>query len=393
MPSSSISSSERRLTPTYAPTTGRAVAAPAARARTRRGVAALLARVALLLGVAALPVGFNAWIDPARLVAPRSAEREIARVLASGQAVTDFANYDDRAIEKHLAPLRRGRPEVLALGSSRMQVIRRSGSPGVRGSESRTPVAFVNGAMQGAVLDDVLGVYGLYDTPERRPRRVLLGVDPWTESVSGEGWRSLAEERAMVMRRAGIPVSPTRERLALWARSVRTLATPEYFRLSLYSFRRYGTRGIQWRATDEAQNVEKTKLPDGSVVWSMVSEDAAARSARFTSSELAHDTRFHDLARRAPGRRGALERFVRYLGSEGVAVTIVLVPFPAEVYDASRRMSGDSLAAVERGVRAMAARAGAQIVGSYDPRVVGVTTRDFFDEDHLRPEPLARLIR
>ena len=360
---------------------------PASRETMRRRAGTLVARGALLIAIAALPVAFSAWIDPARLVAARSAEREIARVLAAGTNVTDFANYDDRAIEKHLAPLRRGRPAVLVLGSSRMQVLR--GCPGaqVRGC------GFVNGAMQGAVLNDMLGVYGLYDTAERRPRHVVLGVDPWTESAVGEGWRSLADERAMVMRRAGIPASARRESFALYARSVRTLATPEYFRLALYSFRRYGAAGIAWRPTDQAQNAEKTKLPDGSVVWSDLPADNAERAAaRFAATELTHDGRFHDLARRAPGRTGALERFVRYLGSEGVSVTVVLVPFPFAVYDASRRMSGDSLAMVEREVRAMAARTGVRVSGSYDPRRAGVATHEFLDEDHLRPEALARIV-
>lgn len=370
------------------PTPSRVGAVPARASRVVRGPAALIARAALLLGVAALPIGFNAWIDPARLVAPRQAEREIARVLAAGTNVTNFANYDDRAIEKHRAPMR-ARPEVLVLGSSRMQVVRGSGGPGVRGSAT----AFVNAAMQGAVVDDMLGVYGLYDAAERRPRRVLIGVDPWTESTSGEGWRSVGEERAMVMRRAGIPASPRREALALWARSVRTLATPEYFRLALYSFRRYGTQGIAWQATQRAQNAEKTKMPDGSVTWSAVPEDHAERAAaRFAATDLPHDARFHGFAQRAPGRADALERFVRYIGGEGVSVTIVLVPFPAAVYDASRRMSGDSLLMVERDLRAMAARTGATVVGSYDPRRAGVVTREFFDETHLRPEPLARLL-
>ena len=357
-------------------------------ARATRGAHALLARAALVLAVAALPVGFSAWIDPARLVAPRSAEREIARVLATGTSVTDVANYDDRAIEKALAPMR-PRPEVLVLGSSRMQMLRGCAGAPVRGCGN----GFVNGAMQGAVLDDVLGVYGLYDAAGRRPNRVLIGVDPWTERETGEGWRSLAAERATVLRRAGIPASPRRETLALWTRSVRTLATPEYFRLALYSFRRYGPAGIPWRPADHAQNLEKTKLPDGSVVWPALADDNAERAAaRFASSELARDARFHGLARRAPGRAGALERFVRYMQSEGVSVTVVLVPFPAAVYDASRRMSGDSLARVERDVRAMAARSGARIVGSYDPRRAGVATREFFDEDHLRPEALARVV-
>jgi hypothetical protein len=221
---------------------------------------------------------------------------------------------------------------------------------------------------------------------------VLLGVDPWTESASGDGWRSLAGERAMVMRRAGIPGSPRRERLALWVRSLRTLATPEYFRLAVYSFRRYGTRGIAWRPTDRTQNAEKTKLPDGAVVWSDVPAEQAMAAARaFATSGIVHDERFRDLGRRTAGRDGALERFVRHLGGEGVGVTLVLVPFAPEVYDAARRLPGSTIVDVERELRALAARTNVEIVGSYDPRAVGMATRDFFDESHPRPEALERI--
>jgi hypothetical protein len=73
-------------------------------------------------------------------------------------------------------------------------------------------------------------------------------------------------------------------------------------------------------------------------------------------------------------------------------VTVVLVPFAPEVYDAARRLPGRTIVDVEREVRAMAARHEVRVVGSYDPRRVGVTTADFFDESHLRPDALARVV-
>jgi hypothetical protein len=342
-------------------------------------------RASLLLVVAALPVAFSAWIDPARLVATKSAEREIARVLASGGMVTDVPNYDDRAIEKYLAALRGERAEVLMLGSSRMTPMPASAFPGKR---------FFNAAVQGALLDDLLGVYGLYDAAGHRPNRVVLNVDPWTESYDGGigGWGALADERATVMRRAGIPVSPWRERLALAASKWRMVATPEYFRLAVFSFRHHGAHGIVWRVADHAQNADRTLLPDGTIVWKETTPALAAAAAHdFATRGL--DERFHDLAHRAPGRADAIDKFVRYLNSEGVNVTVLLVPFPPEVYDAALRLKGRTVADVERDLRASAARAGALVAGSYDPRVAGVTMSDFFDEDHLRPEALERLVR
>ena len=349
-----------------------------------RGVWAFAARVSLLLVVAALPVAFSVWVDPARLVASKHAEREIARVLASGGMVTDVPNYDDRAIEKFVAASRAERAEVLMLGSSRMTPMPASAFPGKR---------FFNAAVQGAVLDDLLGVYGLYDAAGRRPNRVVLNVDPWTESYDNDvgGWGALADERATVLRRAGIPVSPWRERLALTASKWRTLATPEYFRLAVFSFRHHGARGVVWRVADQAQNVDRTLLPNGTIVWKETTPALGAAAAHaFATQGL--DDRFHDLAHRAPGRADALERFVRYLNGEGVNVTVLLVPFPPEVYDTALRMKGRTIADVERDLRVTASRAGAQLIGSYDPRVAGVGMSDFFDEDHLRPEALVRLM-
>lgn len=360
--------------------------AAGATGRRAHGVWTFVGRASLLLAIATLPVAFSAWIDPARLVASRTAEREIARVLASGGMVTDVANYDDRAIEKYLASLRPERPEVLVLGSSRMQVMPASAFAGTR---------FVNGAVQAAMLDDMLGVYGVYDVAGRRPNRVVLSVDPWTESDDRyANWGELADERAMVMRRAGIAVSPRRERLALLAKKWRTLATPEYFRLSVFSLRNHGRDGIVWRVANHAPSAEKTKLPDGTIVWQETSpEQAAAAAHDFATNALAHDWRFTDLAGRARERAGAIEKFARYVSGEGVYVTVLLVPFAPEVYDAALRLPGGrTMADVERDLRAAAARAGVQVVGSYDPRVAGVTMLDFFDESHLRPEALARLV-
>jgi hypothetical protein len=387
VPGSSISSSER-LVPAPAPLTptspGFAESLPLERGPQARGAGALVGRAVALLLVAALPVAFSAWVDPGRLVAHRRSEREIARALAAGANVTNFVNYDDRAIEKYLVPLRNGRVDVLALGSSRTQPLTASAFPGS---------VFVNGSMQGGMLDDAIGVYGLYDHAERRPRRVVLNVDPWVERFDARsGWLSIADERDAVLRRAGIPVSPLRDRLKLIRHTLRTLVSPEYFRMSVFSFRRHGPRGVHWRISDRAQNAEKTKLPNGTVVWSDLPADNAERVAPKSATLMMQEGRFPNFDWRKPGRRDALERFVRYLQSEGITVTMVLVPFTPEVYDTFVRLPGIPVTSVERDLHAMAARTGAQVAGSYDPRRAGVVTRDFFDGTHLRPEPLARLL-
>ncbi|MEO6525224.1 MAG: hypothetical protein ABIP93_01230 [Gemmatimonadaceae bacterium] len=362
----------------------KAHAAPTVRATSRHGPGALLVRAVALLLIGAIPVAFSAQVDPARLVASRDEEAAIARALASGMTVTDFTNYDDRAIERSLATLRPV-PKVLVLGSSRMQPLAASAFPGA---------TFANAAMQGGTLDDMLAVYALYDVDGRRPRQVVLGIDPWTQSYrAAAGWGTLVDERATMLRRIGVPASPWRDRVTLETALLKRLASPEYFRLSVFSFRRHGAGGITWRSTDLARSAEKSKRPDGSVVWADVPRDAAgALAARYAAEALSGDARFARLDARASGHPDLLERFVRYLRGQGVEVTLLLAPYPPDVYDAFSRLPGHSVAAVEADLRAMSARSGASLLGSYDPKPSGMTTRDFFDESHLRPEALARLL-
>jgi len=383
VPSSSISSSDRAAA-LYTPATGARIAARA-RLGAKRGGVALLLRAGALLCIAAVPVAFSAWVDPARLIASRGPEEAIARTLASGKNVAGFASYDDRAIERTLAALRTARPEVLVLGSSRMQPIPASAFPGA---------TFVNASVQLATLDDLIGLYALYDTDGRRPRRLVLGVDPWTQSHHTDPqWAALADERATLMRRAGIAVSPVREYAALELATLKRVAAPEYFRLSVFMLRQHGRRGIEWQATDREHNALKTKRPEGTVIWPDVSPSSAVADAeKYAAEGLAADERFADLGARVRGREDALEQFIRYVRGEGVEVTLVLSPYSPVVYDAFAKLKGTTPMAVETQIRALAARTGVRVAGSYDPRVAGVVATDLFDESHLRPEAMTRVL-
>ena len=342
-------------------------------------------RALALLAIAASPVVFSFIVDPARLVTTGRTERAIARAMASGKHIVNFTVYNDRAIEKSLAGMRPHHADVLVLGASRIQMLPASTFPGQE---------YVNAAMSGATLDDIIAVYGLYDVDGRRPSHVVIAVDPWSQSYSAPlGWRSLIFERAALLKRLGVSTSPWADRYARSKAVLTQLASPEYFRLSAQSFKRSGLTSMRWATTTREQNVPMTKLANGSVVWPVISEDSAARTtARYLRHGLQEDIRFQRLAERLPRQSDVLERFVRYLRKGGITVTLVLVPYPPEVYSALMALEQNPVRAVERSLRDMASRTGAQLIGSYDPAAYGLTGRDYFDESHLRPGPLSRLV-
>jgi hypothetical protein len=251
-------------------------------------------------------------------------------------------------------------------------------------------------AVSGARLDDFLGLYDLYARADRRPKRVLLALDPW--SLSGDGnailWGAIASERAEMLDTLRIPHSTLRDRIRLELSALVRLGSPEYFRLAVLSLRHHGVHGIHYVVTDVAQNVEKTKAPDGSIVWSPVSPDSADFMAReYVRRIRAHIASYDGRDEPSDGSLATLERFLLRLKHDGVSTDIVLSPFHPFVYAELVQQPGASINEVEREYRIVASRVGARVFGSYDPATVGMTGADFFDESHMRSASLARLVR
>ena len=348
----------------------------------------LLLRCAVLALIAALPVAFSVWIDPARLRPWPSEERAIAQALLAGHNVTDITNYSDRAIERLLADGRVHAPDVLAIGSSRIQALPAAAFPAR---------SFVNAGVSDAGLDDMLSVYALYDTVPRRPRRVVLNLDPWTvkRDLSAPAWGRLLVNHTAILRRLGDSTPQWHSWLATRVSTLKRLSAPEYFRLGVYSIRHYGPSGIGFLVTDRAENAEKTWMPDGTQVWPLRPPDTAARLVRDYVGRVRRGTapytgRDTDVLTE---RTLKLESFLRMLRQDGIEVDVLLVPFHPLVYAEFARGAHNATRDLDAWYRELARRTGANVVGGYDPAVAGATEADFFDESHLRPEALVRLFR
>ena len=349
-------------------------------------IRALFLRCVALACVAAMPVAFSAWIDPARLRPWPDDERAIANALLAGHYVTDVVNFSDRAIEKLLAEGRARAPDVLAIGSSRIQMMPASAFPGA---------VFVNAGVAGAGLDDLLAVYALYDTTNRRPRRVVLNLDPWTTDGDDDAsaWERIIPSHSAMLRRLGDagPHWPSEGSAHLSA--LRRLAAPEYFRLAVFSLWRYGPSGIRFVVTDRAQNDEKTKSPDGTLVWLRIPPEKTEQLALDYVRRLRLGTAPYDgrVSAKAPERARRLEQFIRYLRGQGGQVDLLLVPFHPAVFAEFARRPRNPLVDAAARAREIALRTGASVVGDYAPATAAATAADFLDESHMRPDALARL--
>ena len=201
---------------------------------------ALFTRGLALAAIAALPFAFSFWIDPARVRGTPVAERAIAQALLDGHYVTNVANYRDRAIERLLAGGRDFKPDVLVIGSSRSQSVP---------AEAFSGSSFVNASLTDGRLDDLLGAFGLYAPSNRRPRQVVVNLDPWTMITlpKQEAWGPLSVSRTAMLRAMGDSASQAGHQVQLALNAFKRMVAPEYFRLAVFSFRRYGPAGIRDR--------------------------------------------------------------------------------------------------------------------------------------------------
>jgi hypothetical protein len=327
------------------------------------------------------------WIDPARLRPWPADERAIAQALLAGHHVTDVTNFNPHAIERLLADGRVHAPDVLAIGSSRIQALPASAFLGER---------FVNAGMPGGSLDELLSVYALHDTATRRPRRVVLNLDPWSadRDLDAPAWGRLLDGHTSMLRRLGDATPPWRFWLATRVSTLKRMASPEYFRLSVYSLRTYGPSGVRFVVTDREQNDGYTKVPDGTLVWSLTPPEETGQQVRdYVALMRRGRAPYNGVDKAIPERLRLLEQFVRYLRGEGIDVDLLLVPYHPLVYGEFAQRPRNALVDVEARYRDLARRAGARVVGTYDPAKVDAVASDFFDEVHMRPDALVRLFR
>ena len=138
------------------------------------------------LPVLLLLLGVNYYGDAALLFTPSYAKR-IAEIVKTGDGVLIRTNYDARQLQKFNVHYMTNGPEVLVLGSSRVQNIDSSFFPGKR---------LFNSAVPQACLEDIVAIFHLYDKYNKLPQKIVIGIDPWdfNQNKNQGRWKTLRSE-------------------------------------------------------------------------------------------------------------------------------------------------------------------------------------------------------
>jgi len=294
---------------------------------------------------------------------------EAAEELVSGKTICSLIDvFDLKPVWiEHLHT----HPDVVILGASRVVQIPQ---------EWFGQRKVLNAALPGGDLTDFVSIFEECLETGKTPRTVLLELNP---SLTFEGKDRVPPALIPYFRRM--------------ARRYGIYSPLLFSRLFTLDAVRWDFQIWQqppfWKVSRKPDPIPERVRPDGTMEWKLAepgrSADEVEQSAIFNMHHLQPQFQ-HWRTSSKPGKfdRKILEAFLDDLHSRGIRVITLLVPVHPAAYDFYVRQGGYD----ETWIRQEMASRGITVIGSYCPSAAKATRDDFFDDVHVYPELLHRML-
>lgn len=294
--------------------------------------------------------------------------------------------------------------DIIVLGSSRVMKI--AGEPIVANfrklapnmiksldSRGATEVWFVNHGVIMASLEDHLAILGMYVEKGYIPEMIIFGLDPWilNEKNGLHLWDDVNIDYYRFLDQLDYQKQYEQ---TLFYQSIKKKyhGLMRYFSAVSYPMLHEGSKNvlnlynISWGSShgDEASDAPAPQHIERDV-------DMQAREEAANLPEYYGFGDFHELD---PDLKQQFESTITFLQMKGVNVVFVLPPYHPTVYDAiSRNPLYGRVLETEEYFRSYATSHNIPLCGSYDPKVLDFTSKDFRDGTHLHEEAMETIIR
>lgn len=322
------------------------------------------------------------------------------RTLAREQRPDDvlFAEreIDQRAWVK--AKLEQSCPEQLVFGSSTVGGIASDMLPGG---------PFLNAWLTGPSMEDYEAFTELLERAGCRPRRILVGVDPWLFNAMSENDRWLTLHAEVLAYHGGVRAiarfgPPGRRAWSVMKERLSFVTSTESFAWLLDH--RHATHG------SAAPHLVPTAQIDAACASAAVIPNLRYDDGHFTRCErfqphgkdiiriaehyLVAD--IHDVGKWKAVDRSRLDRLGHLIAkwrARGTAVTLLTPPYHPRTYRVLRERASTHrlLDELDAALAALADRTGSKLLAVRDPARVGCGDDDFYDSHHERPACLKRV--
>ncbi len=344
---------------------------------------AVLARGLLLLPIFAAMAYVNYTVDASGVFHGAQGAEEISSLLLSGHPVDNYDSMDERRVIAAVAENAQGGFDTIALGSSRVLMINEDIADG--GS-------FFNAGVSGGNFVDAVGLYYVFEKAGKKPNTVIISPDHWWLSTKYYGAHERSDKNLygeFLSLNLGRPTSylpDANERFRLDA-----LFSPAYLQGNLSAFFEGGSAYTQPSAVvgELMHQSTSVKMPDGSVLYNESYRNMSASEREPFVVNHATNILFSDGFLQLDEQLCAIfDEYIQYLLSQDIQVIFVMSPYHPSVY-ANLLEHPEQYSAIfesERFYTQYALQHGIPFYGSYNPLIVGISEKGFYDGFHMRGE-------
>ncbi len=329
-----------------------------------------------------LVIGINFYGDAGNLYS-KDYETKIGEEIIRGHNVTNVLNCDERVLQKYCINNLQVCPDILAIGSSRMMMVHASLFKGT---------TFYNASVSGAAVEDLLAITSMYDQKNCSPRKIFIGLDPWTlnRNSTQTRWRVLNSDLKKFLSNSNdsgnLPDEENmKERFKSTLRAnlkYNQLISPSYFQQSLYSVFFLNTTLL---VTTQKDNITLTRLSDGSISYDAKTREIPPKElekkvADFTRDGIYGIENFTDLD---SDDQKKLDLLITYYKQRKTEIIFILAPYHPDIYKKIATSSKYIMVSEsEKYFKELADKNHIKIKGSFDPGKIGLTSKDFYDGMH-----------
>lgn len=340
----------------------------------------LMLMTAIVYGVVA---GVNYFIDPANIYHTATVEK-MAAYLNENKIVNVPANIDEGQLQEKRISTLTWQPDTVIIGSSHIMYL-----------TFEYPNLY-NAGMSGSYLGDYYGIVGLLKYCDKMPKRVIIGVDPWSFMSSAADGRHSALKKYAEYLTADIGDSDNNgHKQELISPKLKELVSFSYFQASVESYKKNGLRKPEESvntANDSAIGdvlkimVDGRRIPSVKQYYSTEEINQEVKQILKKGSIYQLNKGFKDVQKE---NFAQFEALLQYLQGIGIEVHIYLPAWHPMVYKYfCDTPSFAGVNKVEEAVRKLGHERHIPVHGGYNPSLCNLTEEDFMDWLHLKPEKM-----
>ena len=328
-------------------------------------------------------ISCNYFVDPAN-VFHDDVVCKVAEYLSDGNIVEVPANMDEGLLQEKMIASMKVAPETVIIGSSHVMYI---------------PFKYenvYNAGMSGSYLGDYYAILGLLKYYDKMPKRVVIGVDPWTfmkDDVDGR-WTPL--QKYAIYFKGELAGNGVLE--DVWIskkKKLKELVSFSYFHTSWKKFKDDGLRkGAETVcvAEDNAIGEKQKKNPDGRLIPSQKGFQSKIQISKDVTDGIRAGkiyqvgTGFKEISYE---RLKSFEELIKYMKNNGIEVQLYLPAWHPKVYEFFLQNEDFvGVIKVEEEMRRLGRKYNIPVHGGYNPVLCNITEDDFMDWLHLKPEKM-----